>query len=464
MNRKIFSVAVFMLLLSLMTGAQTLKGSYFLDNSLNRNKMNPAFAPRSGYFQIPVIGNTSVGLMSNLELQTFMYPIDGQLCTFLNKNVAYDRFEAALPDKPHVDVAADINLLNFGWKGGERGFWTVDMGLRVNLDTDMNRDMFLFMKKGTGESGTYAMGPVHANAAAAFQAAIGYSRDLSDLVPGLRVGAKARAVLPIAYAGLDLTDVTLTTSQEQWTVSTAGSFHAAVKGVDLVDQEGNIEPQAQGPYGLAGLGVSVDLGAEYRLDFDGFINGVAFSAAVTDLGVVNYNAKACQEYKAGGEMDWTGLAFSLQEGAMDEAADQLKEEFQNLLTYEEMGQASFARSTLPSLYLGAEIPFLKEKMSVGALFSSRKSFYGSRNELTLSYNAKPLNWLAAGVNYSFLNTAKTIGWILELTPKAGPCFFIGSDYFFYELAKAPQDFPLEYIPTSWRFNLNFGLAVALGRK
>mgnify|MGYP003310224531 CR=1 FL=1 len=95
MNRKFFAVAAMMLLMPLMMGAQTLKGSYFLDNSLNRNKLNPAFAPQSGYFQIPVIGNTSVGLLSNLDLQTFMYPMNGQLYTFLNKNVTMEQFEIA---------------------------------------------------------------------------------------------------------------------------------------------------------------------------------------------------------------------------------------------------------------------------------------------------------------------------------------------------------------------------------
>ena len=128
-----------------------------------------------------------------------------------------------------------------------------------------------------------------------------------------------------------------------------------------------------------------------------------------------------------------------------------------------MGNSSeLSRSTLPSFYLGAEMPFLNNKMSVGALYSARKSYVATRNELTLSYNLTPAKWFALGVNYSFLNTTKTLGWILELTPKAGPNFFIGSDYMFLEWAKSPDFVELEYIPMSWRFNLHFGLAIALG--
>ena len=110
------------------------------------------------------------------------------------------------------------------------------------------------------------------------------------------------------------------------------------------------------------------------------------------------------------------------------------------------------------------MPFLNETMSVGALFSSRSSYNYSRNELTLSYNVNPAKWFAAGINYSFLNTTKTLGWILEFTPRVGPCFFVGSDYFFLSKAKAPDTLPLEYIPMSWRFNLHFGLAIGLGGK
>lgn len=463
MNRKFFAVAAMLLLMPLLMGAQALKGSYFLDNSLNRNKLNPAFAPQSGYFQIPVVGNTSVGLLSNLDLQTFMYPMNGQLYTFLNKNVSLEQFDAALAGNPHFDVATDINLINFGFKGGEKGFWTVDLGMRVNADMDLPRDLFIFMKKGTGTSGTYNIGAVHANAAVSMQAALGYSRDLSDLVEGLRVGAKARAILPVAYLGLDLNTVSLTTSPEKWTVKTDGTFNAAMKGLEMTNASGELEPSVNGFGGLAGFGFSVDLGAEYKLDFDGFINGVAFSAAVTDLGAVSYSADAVQAYGTNGQMDWTGLSISLEEGAMDDAMAELENEFGNLLSLNKLGNASkLSRSTLPSFYLGAEMPFMNNKMSVGALYSARKSYVATRNELTLSYNLNPVKWFSAGLNYSFLNTTKTLGWLLEFNPKAGPCFFIGSDYFFLAKAKAPENFALEYIPMSWRFNVHFGLAVALG--
>ncbi len=464
MNRKIFAIAAMMLLMPMMMGAQTLKGSYFLDNSLNRNKLNPAFAPQSGYFQIPVVGNFGVGMMSNLELSTFLYPIDGQLYTFLNKNVTIDQFESALAKNPYMDINTDLNLINFGWKSG-KGFWTVDMGVRVNADIDVPRDLFIFMKKGTGTSGSYNIGQVRANLAASVQAAVGYSRDLSDLIPGLRAGAKVRAILPAAYVGVGFDEVSLTTSPDKWTVKTDGALYSAVKGLELSDADGGIEPSFAGAPGLAGFGLSFDLGAEYKMVFDGFINGANFSAAFTDLGFVNYGANAVQAYNVGGQMDWTGLSISLEEGAMNDAMNDLASEFEKLMLLKKDGsQSSLTRSSLPSFYLGAEMPFLNNMMSVGALYSARRSFNYTRNELTLSYNLTPADWFSFGLNYSFLNVVNTMGFLLEFNPKSGVGFHLGLDYLPLAFAKAPESLGIPVLPMSMRANLHFGIAATFGGK
>ncbi len=460
MNKKILAIAAMMLLMPMMMGAQALKGSYFLDNSLNRNKLNPAFAPATNYFQIPVIGNFGVGVYSNQTLQSFLYPVDGQLYTFLNKNVTFEQFDANLPKNPYMDMQFDLNVVNFGLKA-VGGFWTVDVGLRTNIDGDVPRDLLIFMKKGTGESGTYNVGALKANMSASVQAAVGYSRDLSDLVPGLRAGAKVRAILPVAYMGLNLNEVSLTTSPERWTLNTDAELHAAVKGMALTDFNGDLDPAMNGTPGLAGFGMSFDLGAEYRLDFDGFINGVQFSAAFTDLGFVSYGKNSVQMLQSSGSMDWTGMVLSLEEGSTNSAMEELKNEFSEMMQFDRVGEgSSFTRSTLPNFYLGAEMPFCNDMMSVGALYSARKSYFRTRHELTVSYNLNPTDWFAFGLNYSFLNVAKTIGWMLEFTPKVGVNFFLGSDYTFLEFAKLDNGI----IPTAYRFNLNLGLAVPLGGK
>jgi hypothetical protein len=148
------------LLMPFMAGAQALKGSYFIDNSLNRNKMNPAFAPRSNYFQMPALGNLSAGVMSNLDVPTFLYPMNGELVTFLNSQVSVKQFERALPNHPHLDAETSANLINFGFYTKQNSFWTFDLGIRAGVDSDLPADLFLFLKKGAGTSGRVIILPM----------------------------------------------------------------------------------------------------------------------------------------------------------------------------------------------------------------------------------------------------------------------------------------------------------------
>ena len=81
MKKNNIFLALFLMMLPFVAGAQALKGSYFLENSINAHKMNPAFAPRANYFQLVAIGNTGLGVNSNLNLSTLLYPMDGKLAT-----------------------------------------------------------------------------------------------------------------------------------------------------------------------------------------------------------------------------------------------------------------------------------------------------------------------------------------------------------------------------------------------
>ena len=472
------------LLMPFMAGAQALKGSYFIDNSLNSNKMNPAFTPRSNYFQIPVLGNINVGAMSNLDVPTFLYPMNGELVTFLNNQISVKQFERALPNHPHLDAETSVNILNFGFFTKRKSFWTFDLGIKAGMDTDLPADLFLFLKKGTGTSGqTYNIANINAYATASVQAALGYSRDIID---GLRVGAKVRAIAPVAYAALNLENVRLTTGKDKWTVETEGYVHAAIQGMDADLPAGEMVPEVGFDINrmlqnkvLAGFGFSIDLGAEYILDLPGeLFDGISVSAAITDLGAVKYKKDAVHSFSTQGSVDWVGF----QNVGVDDlenfeaAVDDFVNKAEGLMNLKEEQSASLTRSTMPNVYLGVEVPFLWRKMSAGLLYSGRFSHSYYRNELTASLNITPAKWFGLGINYSFLNTAKTLGAILELTPKNGLNFCLGFDYLPMAFTSAPMlmdevpgflqnmGFTGMPVPLSLRMNFHFGLSVALGSK
>ena len=82
MKKNNILLAFVLLMLPLFAEAQVIKGSYFLDHSVNSHKMNPAFAPRANYFQLPVLGYTGFGLYSNVDVPLLTYPVNGKLGTF----------------------------------------------------------------------------------------------------------------------------------------------------------------------------------------------------------------------------------------------------------------------------------------------------------------------------------------------------------------------------------------------
>ena len=466
-------IALVCMFISVASGAQALKGSYFLDSSINRHELNPAFAPRAGYFQLLGIGNAGAGIMTNIDMPSLLYPKDGKLLTFLHPDVSMKQFNSAFPKNPHFDGEFASTLLGFGFYTRNKAYWTFDLDMKGTLDTDLPGDLFRFLKNGTGETGgSYNIGNFNTYTTYGMQASLGYSR---DIMKGLRVGMKARLVAPVMYSGLNLENVRLTTSEDKWEILTEGYANVAAMGVKVSTSQDQNVPEATFDMNqfrnggvIAGLGCSFDLGFEYVLEVGSIFDGLSVSAAVTDLGMVRYKPGAVSSYSSKGKVEWSGLRDVSIEGELDlgSLVSDFIEDAQNglLNLSEEDMKKGLVKSTMPRVHVGAELPFLRRKMSVGLLYSMRKSHSYARKELTLSYNLTPCKWFALGLNYSFLNTAKTMGFILELTPRVGPALYFGCDYLPVEFARIGDEQSMYRIPTSLRTNFNVGIAFQTGGK
>ena len=448
--RKIF-LTIISLVLPLVCGAQALKGSYFLDNSLNRHELNPAFAPRADYVQLLGIGNMGFSMDGNMDLRTFFYPKDGEMLTFLHPSISASDFDKALAKTPRIGAECSTTLLGFGFYTGRKSYWTFDLDLRANVDAALPRDLFTFLKKGTGASSrSMNVGKINMSGYTGIQASLGYSRLIFE---GLRVGAKARLIAPVTYYAVDIDKMTLETSSEKWSLKTEGYAHTAlnpnlaVMNSEDIDLTTLISKDA-----LAGFGYSFDLGAEYVLEKGTCIDGLTVSAAVTDLGCIHYDESAVSSYVAQGNVEWTGI----------EDVENLESALFDFTEVANNGR--YTRSTMPKVHIGAEMPFLKNMMSVGVLYSARFGHYYTTNELMVSYNFNPCRWFAMGLNYSFQSAADSMGVIMEFTPRVGPAFYIGCDYIPMEYASVEFIPIVKMLPLSMKYSLNFGLAFHIGGK
>ena len=448
--KKIFLTIIY-ITFPLLCGAQALKGSYFLDNSLNRHELNPAFAPRADYVQLLGIGNAGMGMSGNTALSTFFYPKNGELLTFLHPEVSAGEFDKALPKNPGVSAEFSTTLLGFGFYTGKKSYWTFDLDLCVSEDATIPRELFMFLKKGPGVSGqSFNVGQFNADLYGGLQAAVGYSR---DIFKGLRVGAKARLIAPFASVSINMDKMILSASPDKWSLDMGGNIRAALNNVDLTKPSDEIylwDLLKGNP--LSGFGYSFDLGAEYVLELGTLVDGLSVSAAITNLGQIIHKGSSVSTYKMTNYMEFTDV-----------------QDFEKILdTKPELSEmkndGSLTRPTVPEVYLGVEMPFLKKMMSVGLLYSARLSRNYTYNELMLSYNLNPCKWFAFGVNYSFLSGADALGFLMEFTPRVGPAFYIGCDYFPTTYASLPISSEIKMLPLSMKLALNFGIALHIGGK
>lgn len=464
-RRNILLLIAAMMFLPMVMGAQALKGSYFLDNSLLRNRMNPAFAPRANYFGIPVISNFGVGAYGNVGPADFLYPKNGELYTFLNSNVSVEEFSKNLPNRPALDLDVDTDILNFGFFTAKDSFWSFDLGLRVDGQVGLPHDFFVLAKEGmSSPDQVYTLSGFDFFQTSSLYASIGHSHDFSWLVKGLKIGAKVRAFVPFEHIGMSLGESNLALGQDAWQVKTnaygvvAASFMKM--NVDAMSGDSDKELFEINTSNLApaGFGFSFDIGAEYKMQIGSIVDGMTFSFSALDLGSMFFKKEYVQGFESSGEATYEGMKDIDLGGDMSESMDALMDEFLALANLKDSQKPRYTSiGTRAKIFAGVEYPFLKDKMSVGLLYSGKFGYSKGINELTLSYNLNPNKWFNLGLSYSFLNAPKTLGWILEFTPKKGTNFFIGSDYTFFTVM------PDIYLPVDklW-VNMRFGLSFMIG--
>ncbi len=465
-------------LLPLIAGGQALRGSYFSENSVMRNKLNPAFTPRAAYLGFGGIDNLGIGLTSNIGMSNFVFPSgSGSVLTFMHPDVSSETFLGKLPANPHFDVDVDTDILSLGFFTGKNSFWTIGLGLKVDAEVNLPHELFSFLKNGaTTDPQEYHIRDLSVIQNAYAELSLGYSHDFSDLVKGLRAGARVKFLAAADRLDLRVNSLDLRMASDKWAVSADASADVMVKGVDVYMKENGIPGFNTDPsqLGLAGMGAAFDFGVEYRLHINRFFDSVRFSAAVTDLGFISYGSDAVQRFTSGNNAEFAGIDnIKFSEGLdFGETFNELKDDMLEILDFQETAGDKVTSRIRPQIFAGVEVPFLWNRMSLGLLYNTKFGYTSRRDELTVSLNMRPGKWFNLGVNYSMLNAAKSIGWLIETTPRSGIGFFIGSDYTFLEFAKysslqlgdSGQELPLYAPLNQLNFNLRFGFHIALGNR
>ena len=129
--------------------AQHVNTMYFLENTPMRHTLNPAFQPVSkGYFSLPVVGYMSLWAgNNNLSLAELIYvnPSNpNQTITALHPEADRNALLDKLGRNTILHMDANINLLAFGHRVREKGYWSVGITERIDLGAHLPEGLFQF--------------------------------------------------------------------------------------------------------------------------------------------------------------------------------------------------------------------------------------------------------------------------------------------------------------------------------
>ena len=427
--------------------AQFNRTTYFMDGVSFRQQLNPALTPSRGYVNIPVVGALNMGISSNGISSNYLSDIIDN--TSSADYFTTDKFMNQLKNDNRINLSMATDLVSFGWYSG-KGFWNVNLGLKLDMDANIKRDVFDFMRasRGFGEQ-SWANANLHtdglqANVNAYMETGVGYARPFGER---LVLGAKVKLLFGIANINMKVDDVTMQTKlhniapNQDWSTITEEQLqkvkgkaniraHAEVQGsmggLKFVTDDKNYvdEIEHSGATGFSGFGAAIDLGASYKLG-----RNVTLSAALLDLGFISWGKgntiKGVSDFDRVYDFDGVHAGEHREEFKKTiQSGEIFNSDLWNLKTEESKSRTTALRTTM---MLGGQYKLLNDKLTLGALSTTRLGKVNTQSELTLAGNYDFNRYVGVALSYSMIQSQGTG---LGLGFKLGPVT-LATDYMYF---------------------------------
>ncbi|MCR5180666.1 MAG: DUF5723 family protein [Bacteroidaceae bacterium] len=457
------ALAAVILLASGTAMAQNLRSSYFMEGSLFRHELNPAFEATQSYVSMPALGNFGLSVNGNFGMQDIMFNRNGKTVTYLHPDVSVADALSGLNDNNKLIFNINEQILGLGFRGFG-GYNTIGLNLRSTIGANLPYEIFELTKNLQNKS--YDVSDVNFFAQAYVELALGHSHQVGD---ALRIGGKLKFLFGGGRFNADLKKLTLDLqSDSRWVADAEAEIVANVKGLVIPEKTEEYENRA-GTYktvdfdnidvdgaGLGGFGLALDLGAEY--DFDEILPGFKASLALNDLGYINWS-ETHTIVNNGKQFVFDGFEnIKVEDGEgtkMSDQADELVDDLTDLYRLQtdgETGSSSYGIGTTLNIGVEYAIPGY-DKLRFGLLSSTRFQGKYGWNEERLSVNFAPAKWFEMNVNGGVGTFGASFGWMLNVHP-VGFNFFVGMDHMLGSVSK-------EFVPlnsnASFCMGVNFPL-------
>ncbi|MDR0427376.1 MAG: DUF5723 family protein, partial [Dysgonamonadaceae bacterium] len=282
---------------------QSANTEYFMSSSYTKTALNPALRPSKGYIGVPGLTNISLGYRTNtFVLNHFLFQGAGEnqkTGLFLNENVSYDQFMKGISDRNYFNLDLDLTVLGFGFYAGD-AFLSFDASLRADMEMNVPKDFFSFLKRGLSLGGAdnkeYNFGNISLDGIVYGQIGLGGSYPFLD--NSLLIGTKVKMLSGLMNGRVSLDQMRLNIGRDVWSVSDMQtSMQFVAKGIKpKYDGSGKFDGLDSDDFSFTsnGFGFGLDLGATFKPgyfleDKSSFLNNFTVSMAVTDLGFINWN-------------------------------------------------------------------------------------------------------------------------------------------------------------------------------
>ena len=465
--------------------AQQVNTLYFLENSPERHLINPAFQPVSnGYLHFSPIGWSSVWAGNNsfsLSDLVFTNPTDpNQTITVLHPDANKTAFLKGLRQNMLINGEATMNILGFGFRVKENGYFTFDIMEHLNAGLSMPRGLFDFVLGGgmqdiTGGVNHINLGGLGADISLYTEFAFGYSHKINEQ---WTVGGKLKFLMGQAYANADMSKLNIDASIDAWHLY--GNIDVTAAGpvnFDAIPEDATFEDFQNMDYGTlvsndwrelikpAGYGGAIDLGFTYKP-----IEQVQITAGVTDLGFLCWKKGSSTSISASIDTTFTGVGdFDYNDYVVDgifNTDSLLSDALSNtasLLNAARMhrGQGGFTRMLDMTLNVGVDANFWDNHIGIGVLSRTRLHRCKVYEEVTIGAALRPCNWFNLALSYSLLDNGhySSLGAGLSFMPYDGVNLTLAMDYIPTVYAHY-DNIPIPYHAKG--VNIGFGIGIVWG--
>ncbi|MBQ5913203.1 MAG: hypothetical protein IIW93_08945 [Bacteroidaceae bacterium] len=447
--------------------AQSLNSAYFLDGYTYGHQLNPAKDyDRNGYVAFPFLGNLNLGMNGNIALTDVLKFNGDKLTTFMNPNIPMDEALSGFDADNNTGVDLRMDLIGFGFRAWG-GFNTFNLSLRTNSAFNLPYGLFEAMKEFSNKD--YDLSGLRMDATSWVELGLGHSRQVNE---AWRVGGKAKFLLGAGRAMLNVKNAQLKLqAADKWILVADAEAEVSVKGFDWGEEKqtelndgtrydeidfNNIDLESPGPNGW---GLAFDLGAEWDLGKQGWVDGLKVSAAVLDLGFISWN-ETHYAYNRGKEVVIYGFNDVQVDGengtTIEDQTDDYGDRFSELVALEDGGVKKSTSMLGATVNVGVEyeMPFY-DKLSVGLLSTTRIQGRYTWNEERLGVTVSPVKWFEVSANVGFGTRGTSFGWVANIHPR-GFNIFVGMDHTVTKLSK-------QYIPLGSNNGITLGINFPFGK-